>query len=651
MEGFIFGSNTPWTYDQLQRKRAVAESLLAGAGAAPRNVGEGLNAIGKALAYRGLEKRASKEEARLRGEFDAKWGTAFGGMPGMGGAAGGAAGGGGSPSGTWTPAPPAPKPTESFMGKGDVADGGLSYGLPAADAGVASGGLDYGANVMTPQEMLIAGAKARGLDPIDVATAISYETGGKFDPTIKGPTTQWGTHEGLIQFGDPQGQEHGAVFDQGADAAWRSQLDPTNGAVWSYLDSVGVKPGMGLDQIYSGINAGGVDRMGASDANNGGAPGTVADKVAGMGDHRVKAAEFLGGTWTPTEGGGAGGGVPQMDMASLAALAGDPMASPQQKAIVEALIAQQLQGMDPLRQLEMEKAQLELAQMKDPGQAQPEELTDRMALLTAAGVDPASPEGKNYLLTGELPTAGGGGTEYGLTPQYGTDKDGNLVAIQFAKDGTSIATPLPEGVAITKGIDKLDLGDSFQYVNTMTGEKIGDPVPKNLEAAAAATAGGKALGEDTALLESTSSKMEGLETVVSELESLADKATYTWAGQMRDAVGKQFGADPGAGAVARSEYIAKVDNQVLPMLRDTFGAAFTVKEGETLRATLGDPDKSPAEKKAVLRAFIEQKKRDIKALETRTGKPAAATAPGAVPEGIDPADWEFMTPEGKALFQ
>jgi hypothetical protein len=162
---------------------------------------------------------------------------------------------------------------------------------------------------------------------------------------------------------------------------------------------------MGLDQIYSGINAGGVDRMGASDANNGGAPGTVADKVAGMGDHRVKAAEFLGGTWTPTEGGGAGGGVPQMDMASLAALAGDPMASPQQKAIVEALIAQQLQGMDPLRQLEMEKAQLELAQMKDPGQAQPEELTDRMALLTAAGVDPASPEGKNYLLTGELPEA------------------------------------------------------------------------------------------------------------------------------------------------------------------------------------------------------------------------------------------------------
>ena len=75
------------------------------------------------------------------------------------------------------------------------------------------------------------------------------------------------------------------------------------------------------------------------------------------------------------------------------------------------------------------------------------------------------------------------------------------------------------------------------------------------------------------------------------------------------------------------EYVAKVDNQVLPLLRDTFGAAFTVKEGETLRATLGDPNKSPAEKKAVLRAFIEQKKRDVAALETRTNGVAETGIP------------------------
>ena len=65
--------------------------------------------------------------------------------------------------------------------------------------------------------------------------------------------------------------------------------------------------------------------------------------------------------------------------------------------------------------------------------------------------------------------------------------------------------------------------------------------------------------------------------------------------------------------------MAMVDNQVLPMLRDTFGAQFTVKEGETLRATLGDPDKTPAEKKAVLEAFIEQKIRNIEATAKQGG--------------------------------
>jgi hypothetical protein len=81
---------------------------------------------------------------------------------------------------------------------------------------------------------------------------------------------------------------------------------------------------------------------------------------------------------------------------------------------------------------------------------------------------------------------------------------------------------------------------------------------------------------------------------------------------------------------------------VLPMLRDTFGAAFTVKEGETLRATLGGDDKSPAEKQAILKAFIAQKKRDLDALTVRVGSPPAAAVPSpAAPSGLSPdaAKW------------
>ena len=66
---------------------------------------------------------------------------------------------------------------------------------------------------------------------------------------------------------------------------------------------------MGMMDAYSIVNAGAPGRYGASDANNGGAPGTVADKVNGqMGGHREKALALLGGSYAPQYGGQAYGG-------------------------------------------------------------------------------------------------------------------------------------------------------------------------------------------------------------------------------------------------------------------------------------------------------------------------------------------------------
>lgn len=129
-------------------------------------------------------------------------------------------------------------------------------------------------------------AKETGLDPVDIGTAISYETGGTFNPTIKGPTTKWGTHRGLFQAGEPQAEKY-----FGNDFSVPSQM---RGLV-AYLKDAGVKPGMGLLDIYSAINAGQVGKYGASDAAAGGAPGTVADKVRGMAAHRLRAEVLLNG--------------------------------------------------------------------------------------------------------------------------------------------------------------------------------------------------------------------------------------------------------------------------------------------------------------------------------------------------------------------
>jgi hypothetical protein len=127
-----------------------------------------------------------------------------------------------------------------------------------------------------------------GVNPLDLATAISYETGGTFDPWQAGPTTKWGQHRGLIQWGEPQAKQYGVTQDMPVPA----QVE----AAGKYLVDRGVKPGMGLLDIYSAINAGGVGLYNRTDAHAGGAPGTVADKVNNqMGGHRKKAEALLGG--------------------------------------------------------------------------------------------------------------------------------------------------------------------------------------------------------------------------------------------------------------------------------------------------------------------------------------------------------------------
>ena len=92
---------------------------------------------------------------------------------------------------------------------------------------------------------------------------------------------------------------------------------------------------------------------------------------------------------------------------------------------------------------------------------------------------------------------------------------------------------------------------------------------------------------------------------------------------------KQSGFGATKGATARAKFIAIVNNQVLPLLKETFGAAFTFQEGESLKATMGDPDASAEEKMVQLDAFIAQKMRDIETKQRQLSQPAT-TQPSSV---------------------
>lgn len=165
---------------------------------------------------------------------------------------------------------------------------------------------------------------------------------------------------------------------------------------------------------------------------------------------------------------------------------------------------------------------------------------------------------------------------------------------------------------------------------------------------------GKQMGEANAKLNSMEAQFPRLEQVASELSALGKTATYTKAGQLEDIIQREAGQPVGPDAVARKEYIAKVDNEVLPLLRQTFGAAFTQKEGDSLKATLGDTNASPEEKDAVLRSFIQQKSAEIETLKRQTGQPPQApqNPPAQISSDADydalPSGTVFIDPEGKS---
>lgn len=149
--------------------------------------------------------------------------------------------------------------------------------------------LTYGSDLKTA---IFEASKELGTSPEDFATFISFETAGTFSTSIKGG--KGGQYLGLIQFGPAEQIKYGVKPGQ-------SPMEQMH-AVVQYLKDRGFKPGMSKYDLYSTINAGEPGHYNASDAANGGTPGSVVDKVNNqMGDHRKKAVELLGGKFVPPD--------------------------------------------------------------------------------------------------------------------------------------------------------------------------------------------------------------------------------------------------------------------------------------------------------------------------------------------------------------
>ena len=132
------------------------------------------------------------------------------------------------------------------------------------------------------------------------------------------------------------------------------------------------------------------------------------------------------------------------------------------------------------------------------------------------------------------------------------------------------------------------------------------------------------LGKDRATLEKENTALErnlpAFEDMTNELIGLADKATYTKAGQARDWLLRQTGQLMSEGGIAREKYRQVVANELIPKLKQMFGGQLSDAERESLLATLGDVNLAPEEKKSAINAFIEAKRRQVKYNQPQTSQ-------------------------------
>jgi len=109
-------------------------------------------------------------------------------------------------------------------------------------------------------------AAAKGYNADDLLKVINYESSGR--PDVWGGKNN--QYYGLIQFGPEERKQFGI------DTVHPSATNQIDGA-FKFLDARGFKPGMGLLDLYSTVNAGSPGHYKASDGN-----GTVASHVAAM---------------------------------------------------------------------------------------------------------------------------------------------------------------------------------------------------------------------------------------------------------------------------------------------------------------------------------------------------------------------------------
>ena len=231
--------------------------------------------------------------------------------------------------------------------------------------------------------------------------------------------------------------------------------------------------------------------------------------------------------------------------------------------------------------------------------------------------------------------SGADAAEYGTSPQYFRDKDGNLRIGQLSKAGGLKPVDLDEGATILPGVDYKDTGTAFVPFDKRSGQQSGPAIPKNIAGKEAAEEVGKLGGQAQVALPAAKTMVDNAFKTIGELRAHPGLDTATGASNVFD----PRSWIPGTDSYDFQAKNKQAQGQSFMTARDALKGAgqvtdFEGAKGEQAIANL-DAAQSKEQYLAALATLEQMMKASYADLQTKAGMVAG---PGAGTPQAQPAD-------------
>ncbi|MVB00048.1 hypothetical protein GN330_22615 [Nitratireductor sp. CAU 1489] len=593
------------TPDSVAKKRAIAEAIAARQmTGAPRDVGEGLNAIGQALLYRRMMGGVDKAEGAGRAGASSAMQSIIGALSG----------------GNFPDAP-----------RGDAPMSPMAGGEP-----------------MDPASARVAQAHSVGGDMSPFRDAIaSIESDGHGGYAAIGPThPKLGRALGRYQvmeanigpwstaalgrevtpdefLSNPQIQD--AIFDHRFGSYVEKYGNPQDAAS-AWFTGLPASQGAGRKDVLGTSGSQYVDKFSRALGNAGAAPASagtpdirqalVEAMANGGGKPPVQMAQ-AGMDRLPVMAGGTADAVDPNDGPSMAQLfnaAQNPWLSDTQRSLVNALLNREMQQNDPMRQMEMERAQLELEQLRNPQPKQTDDIRE-YEFARQQGYQGTFQDFMTDMRKAGATNVTVGGGEVGTIPQ-------GFELFTNPETGSRSMRPIPGGPAAAEVDAKARAEEARRTGEVDRGGLVTQEIDRALDLM------------DTGILPDT-----GFGALLSGVPNTDAKAISKLLDTIRANIGfeelnRMRQQSPTGGA------LGQVTERELNFLQSVAGSLDQSQSADQLKFNLN----------RLWNTYMDTIHGEGRG-PARRPLGGAPQADGAIPDGVDPTDWEFMTPEERALFR